>query len=80
MLKLAALAGLGYAGYKYYQKNGNPFDKSASNDSYSGVNRTIGGPSSSGSSALSGSNATGSSTSPTGGSSSFSDSPSLKTS
>ncbi|WP_228242954.1 hypothetical protein [Porphyrobacter sp. GA68] len=79
MLKLAALAGLGYAGYKYYQKNGNPFDKSASNDSYSGVNRTIGG-TSSGSSALSGSSATGSSTSPTGGSSSFSDSPSLKTS
>lgn len=25
MLKLAALGALGYAGYKYFQKNGNPF-------------------------------------------------------
>ena len=25
MFKLAALGALGYAGYKYFQKNGNPF-------------------------------------------------------
>ena len=30
MLKLAALGALGYAGYKYYQKNGNPFDQKQS--------------------------------------------------
>ena len=25
MIKLAALGALGYAGYKYFRKNGNPF-------------------------------------------------------
>ena len=36
MLKLAALGALGYAGYKYYQKNGNPFNQQ---DRYDGIHR-----------------------------------------
>ena len=30
MLKLAALGAIGYFGYNYYKKHGNPFDGSAS--------------------------------------------------
>lgn len=41
MLKLAALGALGYFGYNYYKKNGNPFDQR--NEGVS-RNATAGGP------------------------------------
>ncbi len=41
MLKLAALGAIGYFGYNYYKKNGNPFEDRSGGD---GRNAVAGGP------------------------------------
>lgn len=41
MIKLAALGALGYAGYKYYQKNANQSERSGA---YATQNAAAGGP------------------------------------